>query len=73
MSDTDYGVWVVRVWQEDDGGTRARITATVPGSAESAAEERVVAVSGVEQIEASLHDFLLSVVSRRRQPDSASS
>jgi hypothetical protein len=58
------GIWVVRVWREEDdrSGLRARITATVgQGPPGPVSHDRPLVVTSVEQIECSLHEFLRSV------------
>jgi hypothetical protein len=50
------GVFVVRVWIEDDS-VRARITDTLDTTSR---DQTTVAVAGTEQVEARLHDWLQS-------------
>jgi hypothetical protein len=65
------GVWVVRVWREDDDGSiRARITATGGQAPTGSVSHRETWVVGsVADIERCLQNFLQSVVSGSPQHD----
>ena len=59
------GIWVVRVWREEDdrSGLRARITATVGQEPpRPVSHDHPLVVASVEQIEDALHEFLRLVV-----------
>ena len=63
------GIWVVRVWREDDDRptVRARITATTGGAGAGGTmvNEWAVAATSIGQIESDLHEFLLGIISGR--------